>query len=103
MSAGGHLAALGGRELMRTSAPLLGDVGEGGPTVRDLHAMARMVHTGVPLADCRLHLRYEPCPRRWCGVWCYVWSRLGIDGPAGGEPMPSGDDVRVRDLSCPPR
>ena len=59
MSAGGPLAVLGGRELMRTSAPLLGDVGEGRQTVRDLHAMARMVHNGVPLADGRLHLRYR--------------------------------------------
>ena len=102
MSAGGHLAAMGNRELMRTSAPLLGDVGEGGPTVRDLHAMTRMVPTGVPLADVAYIFGMSPARTHWC-VWCYVWARLGIDGYAGGEPLPPEDGVRDRDPSCPPR
>ena len=102
MSAGEHLAAMGGRELMRTSAPLLGDVGEGGPSVRDLHAMARMVHAGVPLADVADIFGMSPACAHWC-VWCYVWAWLGIDGHTGGEPLPPGDDVRSRDPSCPPR
>ena len=102
MSAGGHLAVPGVGELMRTSLPLLGDVGEGGPTVRDLHAMARMVHTGVPLADVAYIFGMSPARTYRC-VWCYVWSRLGIDGAAGGELLSPGDDVWDRDPSCPPR
>lgn len=96
------MAAMGGRELMRTSAPLLGDVGEGGPTVRDLHAMARMVHTGVPLADVAYIFGMSPARVHWC-VWCYVWARLGIDGPAGGELLPPEDGVRDRGPSRLPR
>ena len=102
MSAGGPLAVSGGGELMRTSTPLLGDVGEGGPIVRDLHAMARMVHTGVPLADVAYIFGMSPARAYWC-VWCYVWAQLGIDGHAGGELLPPEDGVRDRDPSCLPR
>ena len=102
MSAGGPLAASDGGELMRTSSPLLGDVEEGGPTVRDLRAMARMVHTGVPLADVAYIFGMSPARAYWC-VRCYAWARLGIDGHTDGEPLPPGEDVRGRDPSCPPR
>ena len=102
MSAGGPLDVPGGGELMCTSAPLLGDVGEDGPTERDLHAMARMVYTGVPLADVAYIFGMSPARAHWC-VWCYVWARLGIDGQTGVEPLPPGEDVRDWDPSCQPR
>ena len=102
MSAGGPLDIPGGGELMCTSAPHLGDVGEDGPTARDLHAMARMVYTGVPLADVAYIFGMSPARAHWC-VWCYVWARLGIDGHTGVEPLPPGEDVRDRDPSCQPR
>ena len=102
MSAVVPLDVSGGGELMCTSTPLLGDVGEGGPTVRDLHAMARMVHTGVPLADVAYIFGMSPARTHWC-VWCYVWARLGIDGYTGGEPLSPEDGVRDRGPSCQPR
>lgn len=100
MSAVGSLTAPDGRELMCTSAPLLGNVSDGGPTLRDLRAMARMLHTGVPLADVAFIFGISPAQAYWC-VCRYVWAwRFGIGDYVGGKSLSPRDSTRKLYTPC---